>query len=151
MFKKIVLGVIDIIGIMYLACISYMYIGTLPVDKNDESTTTIVYALDSSRSQEADLKQLAVKLKEENVIRSAGAFYWKSFFIGEYYNYIPGEYEIAPCESADDIMRQLMTGSEYYQPEEVESRKGQSPWKAATLSRGGECSWPPAPGLWDHF
>ena len=118
MFKNIVLGIIDIIGIMYLVCIAYLYVGTLPVNKNDESTTTIIYRLDPSKSQEADLKTLAATLKEENVIRSAGAFYWKSFFIGEYYNYIPGEYEIAPSESADDIIRQLLTGSEYYEPEE---------------------------------
>ena len=69
MFKNIVLGIIDIIGIMYLVCIAYLYVGTLPVNKNDESTTTIIYRLDPSKSQEADLKTLAATLKEENGIR----------------------------------------------------------------------------------
>ena len=115
MFKNVILGIIDIVGIIYLGCIAYLYVGTLPVDKNDDSTTTIVYSLDPTQSQEADLRHLASKLKEERIIRNANAFYWKCFFIGEYYNFVPGEYEIAPNESADDIMRQLLTGSEYYQ------------------------------------
>lgn len=103
----VTLIVICIIGFIYLCIISALYIGTLPVDKNDDTIVSVIIVKNESISNIDNLKEIAQILKDEGLIRSKTAFIAKSFFMGEYCRIENKEYEFTPQMSAEDIILAL--------------------------------------------
>lgn len=107
--KRCALIAIDIIGTLYLLAILFLYIGTTPVDKNDDTIISVVIVKDSQLSTYENLKYISDQLKSEGVIRSKSAFFVKAFLVGEFYNFQEKEYELSPNMSAADIIKIMST------------------------------------------
>lgn len=102
---------ICIIGLIYLGIISFLYFGTLPVDKTDDSIVSVVIVQDTSVSSIQNLKDIAQTLKDEELIKNKLAFTVKAFFMGEYCKIQDKEYELSPNMSAEDIILMLSSTS----------------------------------------
>lgn len=103
--KRLALVIIDIIGVLYMSVMLFLYIGTSPVDKNDDTLISVVIIKDDQLSTLDNLKYISEQLKSSGVIRSKSAFFLKAFLVGEFYNFQEREYEFSLNMSAEDIIK----------------------------------------------
>lgn len=104
---KFVIIIVNVIGLIYLMVIGFLYIGTLPVDKYETSSEYYIYTKNTNLTTIDNLWELSSDLKRKGLIRSKLAFFAKAFIDGNYYHYKEREHELSLSMSADEIINAL--------------------------------------------
>lgn len=104
---KFIIVAVNIIGLIYLLVISFLYFGTLPVDKYNDTTEYFIYTKDTSISTLSNLWALSSDLKKAGIIRNKYSFFTKAFIDGNYYHYPEKEYAFSKAMGVNDILSEM--------------------------------------------